>query len=544
MGLGKAFSRSAENGMPHAGPPYGWGWEEPGLRNLLVSTGGMPWEVSGTTGMQHYRGAMRIPAAWRGSNLLAGLLARVCWDAYTTHGRDQEELIVPRPALLEQPSPPDTRFTTLHSAMLDKVWHGNSVWIVATRDSNGIPTSVWPTSASGVGIRRITPENMYDSNLPVGRVEYQIGTKRYDQSDIIHVKGPCSPGALRGMGVLEAHFYGVLLTAHEQQREARNAAKPEIPEGLMKVNTESRDFEEDDPDHPFKNEMEYMRGVHREWKRQRREGGISVVNSAVDFVPLAWNPDERQMIQGRQFTLLEMALILGLPPKFLGASTGDSMTYSTSETEGRELLRFTMGEHFEQFEQTLSLVFPRGTCVKADLDTFLESDALQRAMFYASARSAGWMLNSEIRARENLPPIAGIDEAPDILPLAGKLGYGIEPGQLGAHQPPALPPGQQQDQQPAVRAAAWRRDEMFRISALLDTPQGRQLWHYWMNDPEGSKWKFSTTPWETLNHALKIHAVAKGDLPAYAVDGLTNNLYVAAFGHEPPHHQQGGKHRG
>jgi HK97 family phage portal protein len=539
MGLGKAFTRSAENGMPHAGPPYPtYGYGRFGeLGNLLGSTGGKPWEVSGATGLQHYRGAMRIPAGWRAAIFLAELLAGVPLDAYTTHGKDQATLIDPRPALLEQPSPPDTRFTTLSSAMLDKVWHGNAVFIIATRDSYGTPTSVWPVSADGVGVRRITPENMQTTLLPVGAVEYQIGARKYDSSEIIHVKGPCAPGALRGFGVLEAHFFGVLATAHEQQREAQVNTRPGIPSGILKVTTD----EIQNPGTPYEydpNDPDNMQAMRRQWMRNREDGGVAVMNSVTDFEALSWNPTDRQMIEGRQFTLLEMALIFGLPPSFLGASSGDSMTYSTEETKSRDLLKFSMRGHFTQFEQTLSLVFPRNTNVKADLDDFLQGDTLQRFQAYSLAIQSGWFQRSEARIKEKLHPIAGIDAAPETDFVQLKLKKDEPP----AKPVTALPAGPGQD--PAMRAIAERMDQLRSHSFLPDTPQGKQLWDYWLYG-EGSKWKLSPHPWTALNDALKLHAVAKGDLPAHAVNGLTTNLLIAAgFDITGTPGKVGGRHRG
>ncbi|HEY3691262.1 MAG TPA: phage portal protein [Pseudonocardiaceae bacterium] len=410
--------------------------------------------------MWTYRGAMRIPAVWKATLLVAELLAQVQWDTYTEHGRDDPELISPRPMLLEQPAPPDTQFTTFRSGMMDYIHDGNAILIKAARNPQGTPTAVWPVPASWVGVRRIVPANALSTMLPIGSIEYLVGSRTFGSDDVIHIKGPCAPGALRGAGVLEMFLDTTFETAHEQEREAQKMARHGVPAGILRF---LNDNISDKPDRNGKKPMtmqDRMRNAADQWLAARDHSGVAVMNSAVDFKPLAWNPDQMQMIEARQFTLLQLANIMRVPPKFVGASTSDGLTYATSETGGKELLRDTMGGYFTQWEQTLSLVFPRGTKVKANLDEFLKSDQLQRYQANLVARQTGWKLNSEIRVEEHMPPIEGIDDAPTALvqkklntelPITDE-GYkqilGQDPGtpvqaQAQRLAPPQLPAGNQ-----------------------------------------------------------------------------------------------------
>ena len=46
------------------------------------------------------------------------------------------------------------------------------------------------------------------------------------------------------------------------------------------------------------------------------------------------------------------------------------------------------------------------------MEGLLRGDSANRAAFYSSGISDGWMLKSEARKLENLPAIEGIDDAP------------------------------------------------------------------------------------------------------------------------------------
>lgn len=366
-----------------------------------------------------YRGALRIPAVWKATLLVAELLAQVDWDAFSTHGND-EPVKIDRPSLLEQPCPPDTRFTTLRSGMIDYLHDGNAVFIVAARNSVGVPTAVWPVPASWVGVRRINSKNANTTMLPIGAIEYQVGTRTFSSDDVIHVKGPCAPGALRGAGVLEMFLSGTFATAHEQEREAQKMARHGVPAGILKfLNDNIPNSPAVDGTTPTGPTMaQRMQNAADSWLAARDHSGVAVINSAVDFTPLAWNPDQMQMIQARQFTLTQIANIMRVPPQFVGAQpAGNSLTYATSETGGKELLRDTMGGHFAQWKQTLSLALPRGTNAVPNLDQFIQSTMLERFQAYAVGVDAGFLKpNADVRVRmEHLPSDPKLDEAPTAL---------------------------------------------------------------------------------------------------------------------------------
>lgn len=410
MGLGRRQYRTiGPTGFGDVGtlPPI----TSPSEMRYLLNGG---YDIGTDSNLWLYRGALRIPAVWKATMLVAGLLAQVDWDAFTTHGKDQLTKVDQKPALLEQPSPPDTQFTTFRSGMIDYLHDGNAVFVVADRDSSGRPTAVWPVPASWVGVRRLTPSTMGTSLLPTGAIVYQIGSKTFTTDDIIHIKGPCAPGALRGAGILEMFLQGTLLTAHEQEHEAQKMSRHGVPAGILKFLNDNIPAKPDRDGNPPVSMADRMRNAADQWLAARDHSGVAVMNSAVEFTPLAWNPNDMQMVQARQFTLLQLANIMCVPPKFVGAVVqGDNLTYATSETGGKELLRDTMGSHFTQWEQTLSLALPRGTVAKPNLDSFLRSDMLQRFQAYALGINAGFIKpNADVRHWENWPDMPDLDEEP------------------------------------------------------------------------------------------------------------------------------------
>lgn len=389
MGLGKLITRQAAT---------------PQQSRMIVGDGIRigPSAILGTDagwGHDGFVRALGIPGAGRAIRLLSGLIGGLPWDAYTSHGRDYAEKVSPRPILLEQPNPEEARVVTFGALAADYLLHGNAVSVITSRDRNGVPTAAVPVPSRLVGIRRVNGETY--SLLPVGAIEYAIGGRTFSAHDVIHVKGLAEPGKLRGIGVLEAHLNGCgsLDLAEELARQARNVGRDGVPTGVLKAT--SPDVTPDQ-----------LREAKALWLETQRDRTVAALAPSTDFEPLAWNPEELQLIEARKLSLLEVANAFGLPPRYLGASSGDSMTYATSETEAIDLVKFGIGDHVARFEQTLSLLYPRGTEVKANLDALLRADTAARYTAHETGIRAGFLLKSEARALEDLPPVPGIDDEP------------------------------------------------------------------------------------------------------------------------------------
>lgn len=339
-----------------------------------------------------YRGAMSIPGAWRAALLISNFLGQVPWHAYRDYGGNPTEKIEPNPPLLDQPNPPDPRMATFSSWALDLLWHGNAFGVIAARNAQNWPTAVYPVPAVSVAVRRVTP--FVTSPLPIGSLEYSVGSmKGLGSQDVVHIKGPCEPGAVRGLGVLEAHL-NTLNLASDQSRQASGMANSGVPTGVLKsANPDLKDDEALD--------------MKTKWMNNQRTRSIAVLNASTEFTPLSWSPDDLQLVEARKFTLTELEQIFELPVGYLGGQTS-SRTYSNIEQDAVNLLKFSFSGHLARFEQTLSLAFPRGTSVKANLDSLLRTDTLTRYQAYQIALGGAgkpFLEVDEVRELENRPPM-------------------------------------------------------------------------------------------------------------------------------------------
>lgn len=355
---------------------------------LPITDGGLgpDWGI----GSGKYQGGMSIPSAWRAATMRADQLGKFPWHLYRERTDGTSEKLR-TPLLLTQPSPPDTRMTTMVSLGLDLIWHGNAIALVASRLANGQPSALMPISADRVEIGQ---------NPRTGRRIYRIDSddrRAYDQADVFHVMGHSRPGDLRGMGVLEQHLASLRASAG-LARQANNVTHG-VPTGVLQGS---------DPDVT----PEELATGKQDWVQSQATRTIAALPPGVQFLPISWNPEQMQLIEARKFDLAQCALIFGIPGYWLGAES-NGFTYSSAEWEGRNLLKYTaVGADVVRFEQALSGLFPYGQSVKANPDAILRGSTKERYETHQVGIAAGFLLKSEARALEDLPPVDGIDDTP------------------------------------------------------------------------------------------------------------------------------------
>lgn len=414
MGLGKSFRRV-----------------EPVQQHNRAAGAGFQMIIDGNpinNPLQVYGGGLGLPGAWRASMKISEAIGSINWDLWRVVRNRRIRL--PRPTLLQQPAPPEHLMTTFSSWALDLIWHGNAVGLIASRDDDGIPDAILPIPANQVGIRRIG--NEAGTGLPTGRIEYQIAGRYFTREQMFHVKGPCEPSGVRGYGVLEAHLRGyksgggALDLAFELQRQAATAGAGDgVPSGLLKSSNPDLDVEE-------------AAEMRRQWYRNQQGRQIQVLNASTDFTPLAWNPDELQLVDARKMSLLETALIFGMEPSDLGVETS-TRTYKNDNAVDVKFVKWGLRGHFARFTAALTMLWPDPNLwVLPDTDDFTRPDAITRAQIEQLQVSSKTRTPNELRAGDGLPPLEGGDEFPATPPA---LPGGI-PNDDGSEEDGGDPAGQ------------------------------------------------------------------------------------------------------
>jgi HK97 family phage portal protein len=144
-------------------------------------------------------------------------------------------------------------------------------------------------------------------------------------------------------------------------------------------------------------------------------GKLLFLEAGMEYSALSIPPADAQMLESRGFAVEEICRIFGVPPHMVG-----HMSKSTSWGTGLE----TQIMGFHQFGLRPNLVRIEQACARSlvpqpergriwpefKVEGLLRADSQGRAALYAAFADHGVMTRNEIRALENLPPIAGGDD--------------------------------------------------------------------------------------------------------------------------------------
>jgi HK97 family phage portal protein len=307
--------------------------------------------------------------------------------------RDNEELD-PQPPLLRQPDPNQTPMAFWSGITSALTLYGNAVCVITGTDRLGYPTSLYPVHPLYAAVR--FAGNPSDPLI----AGWYLAGHFYDPSQVWHVKSHLGrSGWPLGRGLLDGVPDGIAAAQAVQDYGASYFGSGGMPPGVLKIHRPEVTQAQADT-------------AKQNWTAKfAGNSSIAVLNELTDFTPVAYKPVDSQMIESRQFTLTEVALMWGLPPTKLGSPTG-SYTYKNAEMEEIQARNDGVAPWAALLEQAISLdLLPSTQHAVWNLDAKLRTDTLTRYQAYQFAMggpgpTSAWLLPDEVRGWEHLDPLA------------------------------------------------------------------------------------------------------------------------------------------
>jgi HK97 family phage portal protein len=153
------------------------------------------------------------------------------------------------------------------------------------------------------------------------------------------------------------------------------------------------------------------KGWHTEYGGASNAGKVAVLEQGAKFTATSIPPDDAQFLQTRQFQVLEIARMFGIPPHQIGDYSSTGGAYRALEEANLDYLRKTIVPWCEAIEQTLNwrllTEYERSTgiYIEHNVEGFLRGDSRARGEFYKTLMGMSVLTPNDIARRENLQPI-------------------------------------------------------------------------------------------------------------------------------------------
>lgn len=140
--------------------------------------------------------------------------------------------------------------------------------------------------------------------------------------------------------------------------------------------------------------------------------GVAVLPSNINYTQISQNAEEAQLLQNRQFNVLDIARFLGISPVLLGDLSHSS--YGTLEAVQQDFLTHTLAPYITMIEEELNRKLikanERGVYINLNENAILLTDKAATANYYSTLVNNGILSLNEARKALGLNPIEGGDK--------------------------------------------------------------------------------------------------------------------------------------
>jgi HK97 family phage portal protein len=330
--------------------------------------------------------AMRLSTVWACVKLLADSVSTLPLHVYRGEDRDP----IPTPPLLQRPSADfDELADWLWAVMASLLLRGNTWGVITGRSGAGLlPAQVDLVHPDRVAV---TTED--------GRQVIRIGGQEFDRADLWHVKAFPFPGSMLGLSPIAYAREAIGLGIGAERYGAKLFGASGIPSGLLITDQQINAQEAE--------------ALKERWKyRSRDNREVAVLGRGAKFQPITIAPEEAQFIETQKLNVSTIARFFGIDPTMVGGTELGHMQYSSPEQRSSDFLTYSARPWLYKAERAVSGLLPRTQQARFNAGGFARATLLDRYSAHKLGIEAGWLLRSEVRELEDLPPIPGIDDRP------------------------------------------------------------------------------------------------------------------------------------
>lgn len=163
-----------------------------------------------------------------------------------------------------------------------------------------------------------------------------------------------------------------------------------------------------------------------------------VLEEGATFKPISMSLEDMQFVEGAQLSRSDIATMFNLPAAYLNASSGDSLTYATTESNQIQFVQMAIAPITNRIAKAVSTdpeLLPQNVMyAEFVLEGVLRADMKTRAEYYKTMKEVLNLDPAWIAARENIPQDALKPEPKPVAPPQ------MPPGELPMPPVRALPP--------------------------------------------------------------------------------------------------------
>jgi HK97 family phage portal protein len=338
--------------------------------------------------------SLHMPAVWRAIAVTSCVAASLPLHIYAAGTKDRKTS-----PLLADPHPELTPYELWRLNYVHRLLWGNG-YLQKVRNRAGVVKELWPLRPDRVRVTRVKPEDELPG-MKAGKL-FQVTDNwgvlhPLTTREVLHIPGLGYDG-ITGCSPIRAAAQGVGLALAAEKGAARLFGSGNLVSGVLQTEQRLNADQAAQLKASWKAKMAGVGNAHE----------IAVLDSGASFEPVTMPFKDAQFLESRQFQISEIARMFGVP-LFLLMETQKSTSWGTGlEQQAQGFVTFDLGPTWlTPTEQRVQKeLLPVSQYAKYSVQGLLRGDSAARATWYRAMRDVGAFSADDIRAYEDLPPLA------------------------------------------------------------------------------------------------------------------------------------------
>ena len=329
-------------------------------------------------------------ALYRAITLVSGSIASLPFGAHRASPGGQPY----QSALLQEPHPDMPPMEVWEHVFCSLLSAGYSASL-KTRDSRDRITAIDPLPPRMVKRRHVSRTNKNPWGVEFDVTMDDNSKRTLTRWDILYIPGPF--GGLSPIGVARESIGGSLAA---EEYSSRLWASGSLMAGVLQTDASL--------------DEEQAAALKTRWKEKvaglAKAHEVAVLDRGAKFQSIAINPSDAQLIESREFGILMIAVLYGLPPHLIGLVDRTTSWGTGIEQQNIGLVVYTLTPWMTRVEQRVSReLLPPGVIADFDTKGLLRGDIKTRYEAYARGVVGGFLKPREARDDEGFERTEGDD---------------------------------------------------------------------------------------------------------------------------------------
>lgn len=352
----------------------------------------------GTYGAFSSQRALNLSAVYRAVEIISSSVAQLPIYPYMTDEKEYKVKLTKHPLykiVNKRPNNRMSRYSLMKTLIQSMLLRGNA-YIYIKRKGNEVKELVYIPSEY---VSIVPPKDIFTE------ITYNVlGIGVVESKDIIHIRNFSYDG-VTGISTL-AFAKDTLALANDSEENARSFFNSGCNiNGVLTVTSGSLTAKQKSD---IKNSWMQAFGSK---SQGGNNSGLAVLESNMSYQPISVNPADSQLLESRQFNVLEIARFFGVPSTLLFSM--DGANYNTTEAMMLAFLQQTLQPILTKIEEefNLKLFNDADTNIEVRFDTsqLLRTDKEKLSNYYNRMFNIGAMSINEIRKEIDLTELADGD---------------------------------------------------------------------------------------------------------------------------------------